>query len=83
MSDIQLSDEDRQRLVKSRFGELFQEHADDPVFLDALAKKVVDLMKVQTKPESASPSQPQPRQTVPASNGPGRVSAFEKFLLGR
>lgn len=81
MSDLsQLPDADRERLVKGRFAELFQENASDPNFISALAKAVAEQLKSNAPPPSPRPPQ---EPTPSSSNGGGRVSAFEKYLLGR
>lgn len=84
MSDLsQLPDADRERLVKGRFSELFQENANDPNFIAAIAKAVSEAMKSESgQGQPRPPQQGQQQQGQPPSNG-GKVSAFEKYLLGR
>lgn len=81
MSDLPY--EDRQRLIKSTFAEMFRENASDPQFIRGIRDALRELDKAE--PSTEPQSQPSPSTQHHPSNGgmQQRVSAFEKFLLGR
>jgi hypothetical protein len=82
MSD--LPPEDRQRLIKSTF----QEYASEFLRSDD-GKRILDdyVQSLKEVAGSESPSSPPPltrtQPQSPQNGGSQRVSAFEKFLLGR
>jgi len=78
MSDIQISQEDRERLAKSKFGEWFDEFFDKK-FEEAFEKKS------QTRrpaPQQGQPVQPQatPEQPLPAQPQVRKRSLLEECL---
>ena len=83
MSD--LPPEDRQRLIKSTFQEYASEFLrsdDGKRILDDYVKSLKDVAGDPPPLNRQSPP-PQNGGSQPQSGGSQRVSAFEKFLLGR
>lgn len=79
MSD--LPPEDRQRLIRATFTELFRENAKDPQFIQELRAIFKQLDKDEA--EQQPPQPPQPPTRPQQQHSSNRVSAFDKFLLGR
>ena len=86
MSDLSgMSDEDRKTIISTRFAEMASEYLNSEAgakWFDEKVKAMTDAAKQHRQSQGQSPpeSQSRPQQQQHSS---GRVSAFEKFLLGR
>lgn len=94
MSDISMSDDDRRRAVESRFSEMFHSNFTQ-AFSDAIEKLTPEqagtlIAKLEAVRQGSGQSQgqqapPSQQPHTPQSQYPRqeRLSAFDKFVLGR
>lgn len=91
MSDISMSDDDRRRAVESRFSEMFLANFTNafgeaiekmtPQQVDSLLAKIESHRSRQSNGQSQTSPPPSSQQSAPSQ--PQRLSAFDKFVLGR
>lgn len=66
MSDMSISNEDREKLVDLRFRELLDKAADDPIFFQKFADRVIEYAQLKQQPRQGQQQQGQERHP---SNG--------------